>query len=237
MILSSGIPLKPNSELPGACVLSESRLKALLFGLKQQRRARPVGVNSSAFATATCITDYTYKSFFFPGEPDSVKARALGPENFQIQRISTPSDWHMQSCYFFPKQRRSAQSQELRYGFYTYLNVPPWGASPVDFPGGSDSKASVYNAADPGSIPGSGSSPGEGNGSPLQCSCLESPMDRGAWWATVHGVTKSQTRLSDFTFTVFLSNVPQMVATTSSSFLIHFDSETQTRMNRLEWLW
>ena len=51
-----------------------------------------------------------------------------------------------------------------------------------ELPGGSDSKASVYNAADPGSIPGSGSSPGEGNGTPLQCSCLESPMDRGAWW-------------------------------------------------------
>ena len=52
-------------------------------------------------------------------------------------------------------------------------------------------------------IPGSGRSPEEGNGNPLQHSCLENPMDRGVWWATVHGVTKSQTRLSDFTF--FLS--------------------------------
>ena len=43
-------------------------------------------------------------------------------------------------------------------------------------------------------------SPGEGNGNPLQCSCLENPMDRGAWWAAVHGVTKSRTRLSNFTF-------------------------------------
>jgi len=50
-------------------------------------------------------------------------------------------------------------------------------------------------------IPGSGRSSGEGNGNPLQYSCLENPMDRGAWWATVHGVTKSWTRLSDFTFT------------------------------------
>ena len=50
------------------------------------------------------------------------------------------------------------------------------------------------------SIPGSGKSSGEGNGNPLQCSCLENPMDRGAWWAIVHGVAKSQTRLSDFTF-------------------------------------
>ena len=50
---------------------------------------------------------------------------------------------------------------------------------------------------DTGSIPGSGRSPGEGNGNPLQYSCLENPMDRGAWWATAHGVTKGQTRLSN----------------------------------------
>ena len=52
---------------------------------------------------------------------------------------------------------------------------------------------------DMGSILGSGRSPGEGNGNPLQYSCLENPMDGGAWSASVHGVTKSQTRLSDFT--------------------------------------
>ena len=64
-------------------------------------------------------------------------------------------------------------------------------------PGGSDSRESACNAGDPGSIPGSGRSPGEGHSNPLQYSCLESPMDRGARWATVHGVTKSRTRLSD----------------------------------------
>ena len=69
------------------------------------------------------------------------------------------------------------------------------------FPGGSDGKASVCNAGDPGSIPGLGRSPGEGNGSPLQYSWLENPMDRRAWYATVHGAPKSQTGLSDFTFT------------------------------------
>ena len=58
---------------------------------------------------------------------------------------------------------------------------------------------SAYNEGDLGSIPGSGRSPGEGNGKPLQYSCLENPMDRGAWWATDHGVSKSRTRLSDFT--------------------------------------
>ena len=51
----------------------------------------------------------------------------------------------------------------------------------MDFPGGSDSKAPVYNVGDLGSIPGSGRSPGEGNGNPLQYYCLENPMDRGAW--------------------------------------------------------
>ena len=69
----------------------------------------------------------------------------------------------------------------------------------MGFPGGSAVKASAWNAGDPGSIPGSGRSPGEGNGNPLQYSCLENPMEGGAWWATVHGVTKSRTRLSDFT--------------------------------------
>ena len=68
-----------------------------------------------------------------------------------------------------------------------------------DFPGGSDGKASVYNAGDPHLIPGLGRSPGEGNGNPLQYYCLENPMDRGAWQATVRGVTKSWTRLSNFT--------------------------------------
>ena len=62
--------------------------------------------------------------------------------------------------------------------------------------GGSDGRASAYNAGDLGSIPGLGRSPGEGNGNPLHYSCLENPMDGEAWWATVHGVAKSRTRLS-----------------------------------------
>ena len=67
------------------------------------------------------------------------------------------------------------------------------------FPGGSEVKASACNAGDVGLIPESGRSPGEGNGNPLQYSCLENSMDRGAWWATVHRVAKSQTQLSNFT--------------------------------------
>ena len=61
------------------------------------------------------------------------------------------------------------------------------------FPGGSDGEESACNAADPGSIPGSGRSPGEEKGNSLQYSCLENPMDRDAWWATLHEVTRSQT--------------------------------------------
>ena len=69
------------------------------------------------------------------------------------------------------------------------------------FPGVSDGKASAFNGRDLGSIPGLGISPGEGNGNPLQYSCLENSMGRGAWKATVHGVVKSWTRPSDFTST------------------------------------
>ena len=62
------------------------------------------------------------------------------------------------------------------------------------FPSGSDSKESASNARDPGLIPELGRSPGKWNGYPLQYSCLENSIDRGAWWTTVHGVTKSWTQ-------------------------------------------
>ena len=65
------------------------------------------------------------------------------------------------------------------------------------FPCGSAGKESACNAGDLGMIPGLGRSPGGRHGNPLQYSCLENPMDRRACWATVHGVTKSQTQLSD----------------------------------------
>ena len=59
-----------------------------------------------------------------------------------------------------------------------------------DFPGGSEGKESACNTGNLGLIPGSGKSPGEGNGYSLQYSCLENSMNRGTWWATVHGVAK-----------------------------------------------
>ena len=73
----------------------------------------------------------------------------------------------------------------------------------MGFPGGSDGKKSAHNAGDLGSIHGSERSPREGNGCPLQYSCLENPIDRGIWKATVHGVAKNWTRLKQ------LSNVNQ----------------------------
>ena len=67
----------------------------------------------------------------------------------------------------------------------------------MGFPGSLDSKESAYNVGGLGSVPGLERSPGEGNDNPPHYSCLENPMNRGAWWATVHGVAKSQTWLSD----------------------------------------
>ena len=72
----------------------------------------------------------------------------------------------------------------------------------MHFLGASDSEESVCNVGDVRSIPGLGRSSGEENGNLLQYSCLGNSMDRGAWQATVHGVAKSQTRLSDYTFTL-----------------------------------
>ena len=63
----------------------------------------------------------------------------------------------------------------------------------MGFLGGSDSKASACNVGDPGSIPGLGRCPGDRNGNPLQYSCQENPMGRGAWWATVHEVAELDT--------------------------------------------
>ena len=67
----------------------------------------------------------------------------------------------------------------------------------TSFPGGLDGKASAYNPGDPGSIPGLARAPGEGMATHSRVVAWENPMDGGAWWATVHGVAKSRTQLSD----------------------------------------
>ena len=109
--------------------------------------------------------------------------------------------------------------------------------SAMDFPGGSDGKESAYNAGDPGSIPGSGRSPGEGSGNPLQYSCLGNPMDGGAWWATVCGVAKSQT-LNDFTYVCLECRIGQCCLWLRSQPFLHpcEDWETHTgpsQVNRM----
>ena len=86
-------------------------------------------------------------------------------------------------CYFFPLQWHFTKYVSW---YYQVLRI------------GSNSKESAHSVGDPASIPGLEKSPGEKNGNTLQCSCLGNSKDRGAWWATVHGVTNSQTWLDDF---------------------------------------
>ena len=89
-----------------------------------------------------------------------------------------------------PDRSQSMWSQRVGHNWATELN---WMIT-EDFPGGSDDKESAWNAGDLGSIPGLGRSLGGGHGNPLQCFCLENPRNRRAWWATVHGVGKNQTK-------------------------------------------
>ena len=98
-----------------------------------------------------------------------------------------------------PSQPWGPHTKRQRCFLCPLMNLFSVGLLYKSFPGGSDDKASACSAGDLGLIPGLGRSPGEGNGNPFQYSCLENSMDWGAWWATVHGVAKSQTRLSNFT--------------------------------------
>ena len=102
-----------------------------------------------------------------------------------LQSWTQLNDYHLQLSgeQLLKKKKLDLKTSE----FYVILTC----FSPI--PGGSDDKASDYNAGDPRSIPGSGRCPGEGNVNPLHYSCLENAKDGGTWWATVHGVTKHQT--------------------------------------------
>ena len=99
------------------------------------------------------------------------------------------------SCYHLHKRR--FHSEILIQLVWDRASPSAFFEDPHGFPGGSDGKESTCNAGDLGSIPVLGKSPGGGNGHPRQYSCLENPMDRGAWQTTVHGVTKSWTQLSN----------------------------------------
>ena len=110
-------------------------------------------------------------------------------DHLEKERLLTPVFWpgEFHRLYSPWGRKESDKTEQLS------LLLLPWCL--MGFPGGSDGKESTCNEGDLGSIPGSVRSPGEGNGNPLQCSCLENPRDGGAWWAAVYGVVQSGTRL------------------------------------------
>ena len=95
------------------------------------------------------------------------------------------------------------------------------------FPGGADNKEYACKAGDPGLIPRLGRSPGEGNGNPLRYSCLENPMDRGAWQATIHGVADSQPHLGNYHFQPLCLNGDKLsLPGLEKALLVELDSDT-----------
>ena len=132
-----------------------------------------------------------------------------GRDAVRISRWAQPGRWKWGKCPWSQHGGWLHGLQGTRSVFLAcVLILPPFGnnscgsaAPALDLPCSSDGKESACSAGDLGLIPGSGRSSGEGNGNPLQYSCLENPMDGGAWRATVHRVEKSGTRLRDFTFT------------------------------------
>ena len=102
-------------------------------------------------------------------------------------------DPQMQKTKLYDYQRVGWGGMNWEIGIDTYpLLYVKW-----SFPSGSNGKESACIMGDLGLIPGSGRSSGEGNGNPLQCSCLENPLDRGAWWPTIYGVAESRTGLNN----------------------------------------
>ena len=120
-----------------------------------------------------------------PGQQES-KNTPLLPGWASIMEVfqSSPGD---------PSVQQSLRDSCLAQSVWSFLRCHRGLFIDCSFPGGSNSKESACSARDPVSVPGSGRSPGEGNSNQLQYSCLENSMDRGAWQATVHGVTKSHT--------------------------------------------
>ena len=166
-----------------------------------------VGVNDDLLQEGLCYTQVCCTQSPCPrGSPLLTRTYTGDTQTqFCLSLCEVPRSWYTQG-WFDPSER-------LWWEWGLILNVnSPLLPFCLGFSAGSDGKASACNAGDPGPIPGLGRSPGEGNGNPLQYSCLENSMDGGAWWATVNGVTKSRSRLSDFTLTHFdhLAGVPPL---------------------------
>ena len=111
------------------------------------------------------------------------------------------------SWLMFQVQNRHSNNNYWRDAAKESFETLKWGKKKkkLGLPGGLDRKESAWDVGDPVAFPGSGRSLGEGNGYPLQYSCWDNPMDRGAWWAAVHGVTNSWTQLSNLHFHFFQS--------------------------------
>ena len=127
--------------------------------------------------------------------------KAMNPFTWSCLNYSSELCWNYSHCSHSPL----CTALLLRSSWWSFFLLNGSLKYYLGFPGGLEVKASACNAGNLGSTPGSGRSPGEGNGNPLQYSCLENPTDGGAWWATVHGVAKRWTRLSDFTFAFKIS--------------------------------
>ena len=123
-----------------------------------------------------------------------------------LQLLLSSNSCPINICVSLVAQMVQCQSTIRRHLFHPWVGKIPWRRdrlpTPVflGFPGGSDGKEATCNVEDLGSIPGLGTSSGEGNDYPLQYSCLENSMNRGAWRVTVHGVAKTWTHLSHFHF-------------------------------------
>ena len=133
-----------------------------------------------------------------PGDKTCWEDQGLGRSLFSSKKE------HREDVRFWKLTTKYPVEHKYQATCYLLVGKIPWRRDQLPTPvflgfhGGSDHKEFACNMEDLGSIPGLGGSPGEGNGYPLHCSCLENSMDRGAWQATVHGVAKSQKQLSDF---------------------------------------
>ena len=186
---------------PGSLVCGILQARTLEWvAIPSSRRSSPPRIEpaSPALTSRFFTTSATWKPQCSPGEP--VKNMKLWA-TLQRQVFTTPgkslSNVHFKVPWWFCSVAGCGDHPRKRTPSPHFLVT--------SLLSGSVSRESVCNARDPGSIPGLGRSPREGNGNPLQYSCLENYTDRGAWWLIVHGVAKNQTLFSNKTTTTCLA--------------------------------